>query len=103
MIDISDGLSRDLRQVCQRSGVGAIIDAASVPVHPDAVKLADQTGWEPLEHALHDGEDHELLFTSNAEPPLGVRIGTITEDRSILMRLDGSLVPIEAKGWEHRL
>ena len=63
MIDISDGLSRDLAQICEMSGVGALIDASLIPIHADAVKLSQQDGRPPLEHALHDGEDHELLFT----------------------------------------
>ena len=63
MIDISDGLSRDLANLCQMSGAGAVIDAATIPIHEDAIKLSQQDGKLPLEHALHDGEDHELLFT----------------------------------------
>ena len=49
-----DGLSRDLANLCQMSGVGAIIDAATIPIHEDAIKLSGQDGKSPLEHALHD-------------------------------------------------
>jgi thiamine-monophosphate kinase len=103
MIDLSDGLSRDLRHICQQSQVGAIIDASAVPIHADATELAKRTGQSPLEHALHDGEDHELLFTSPQRPPLGIRIGTITEDRAILLNTLGQSLPLEPKGWEHQL
>lgn len=103
MLDISDGLSRDLRHICQQSGVGALIDSSAVPIHPDAIELAKRSGKTPLEHALHDGEDHELLFTSRGQPPLGIRIGTITADRSVLLKTDGQTVPLDAKGWEHPL
>lgn len=103
MLDISDGLSRDVRHICGQSGVGALIDAAAVPIHPDAVALARRSGRDPLEHALHDGEDHELLFTTARTPCLGQRIGTIRADRSILLNRKGTAVPLEPKGWEHAL
>ncbi|MGE5610622.1 MAG: thiamine-phosphate kinase [Bacillota bacterium] len=103
MLDLSDGLSRDLRHICQQSNVGAVIDGSMVPIHSDAIELAKRSGKTPLEHALHDGEDHELLFTSRDRPPLGTRIGTITEDRSILLKAEGQVTPLAAKGWEHSL
>jgi thiamine-monophosphate kinase len=103
MIDISDGLSRDLRQICRQSAVGAIIDAARLPIHEDALALSRQTGTPPLEHALHDGEDHELLFTCPTTPPIGTQIGEITADRSVLMTLAGRTTELAAKGWEYPL
>src|SRR5207248_5294268 len=55
MIDVSDGLSRDLRHLCEQSGVGAVISDSRVPIHPDAVALSRRDGLDPLDHALHDG------------------------------------------------
>ena len=102
MIDISDGLSRDLRHICRQSGVGAIIDAGRVPIHPDAMRMND--GRPALEHALHDGEDHELLFTTADDPGLEyARIGLITAEREILLHRDGTLTALEPRGWEHQL
>jgi thiamine-monophosphate kinase len=95
MIDISDGLSRDLRHLV----ANAEIDSVLVPIHPDAVELAKRDGMSPLEHALHDGEDYELLFTAGLRPPLGVRIGKVTQSGGILV--DGKPLPV--KGWEHSL
>ena len=63
MIDISDGLSSDLRHICRESNVEASVAAAMVPIHEDAIEMRRE-GHSPLEHALHDGEDYELLFTS---------------------------------------
>lgn len=103
MIDISDGLSRDIRHICQQSGVGVVIDASAVPVHRDAVKLAARTGKRPIDHALHDGEDHELLFTSPTPPPLGFRIGQITPEPAILLDEEGRKIVLDPLGWEHKL
>jgi thiamin-phosphate kinase len=63
MIDISDGLSSDLHHLCAESNVGAIIEAASLPLDEDVVKLCGRRALDPLALALHGGEDFELLFT----------------------------------------
>jgi thiamine-monophosphate kinase len=106
MIDLSDGLSRDLRHICQQSGVGAVISAEKVPVHDDVTRLSDRR--PPVEHALHGGEDHELLLTGPAglNELNGIRlwpIGHITEQREILLDSDGLTTPIVPHGWEHSL
>ncbi len=71
-IDISDGLAGDLAHILESSGVGAVLDAAAVPVSAvvsegrgNLERCAD--GLLPLEHALFDGEDFELLFTVHPE------------------------------------
>lgn len=105
MIDLSDGLSRDLRHICEQSGVGAVINSGDVPVHEDAVEMR-RDGHAPLEHALHDGEDYELLYTAPALPDEvpGVCIGLIVEGNTIDIRgRDGVLQPLDPKGWEHTL
>jgi thiamine-monophosphate kinase len=101
MIDISDGLSRDLRHICRESHVGATIHSSEIPIHPDADTLSRQTCHYPIEHALHDGEDYELLFTTSEEQPFGYWIGTITADERIVDE-DG-VISLEPKGWEHKL
>ena len=63
-IDVSDGLVADLAKLCAASGVGAEIDASSVPVDPD---LASTFPDDWTELALVGGEDYELLFTAPAE------------------------------------
>lgn len=100
MIDLSDGLARDLAHICHESGVGALLDAASIPIHHD-VPAADNA----LAHALGDGEDYELLFTSPDDfSTRGVtRIGVITAGRELLLHTKTGVESLPFGGWEHPL
>ena len=102
MIDISDGLSRDLRHICRESHVGATLHSSEIPIHPDADVLSRRTCRYPIEHALHDGEDYELLFTTREEQPFGYWIGTITAEEGVVIDEDRA-ISLEPKGWEHKL
>lgn len=104
MIDISDGLGRDLGHVCRESGVGAMIEADKIPIHEDAITLS-RDGRSPLDHALGDGEDHELLLTGSLEGlnlPV-TRIGRVTAGSEIMLHQDGQAISLAERGWEHRL
>ena len=61
MMDVSDGLALDLSRLAAASGVRIVLD--HVPVHRDARRAAKRSGRPALEHALCDGEDHELVAT----------------------------------------
>jgi thiamine-monophosphate kinase len=105
MIDLSDGLSRDLLHICRESGVGAIIYADAIPVHEDAMALSQQDQRPPILHALHDGEDYELLYTASPTDNLpGTRIGTINAaSEGILLQSEWHREPLDPLGWEHPL
>lgn len=59
MMDVTDGLARDLARLARASNVR--IDLEDVPIHADARRLARRTRRSAFEHALSDGEDYELL------------------------------------------
>lgn len=107
-MDLSDGLSTDLRHLCKESGVGAVVDASSVPFH---LLLQRKTAAQALDLALHGGEDYELLFTARPGTRMprtvaGVavtRLGRITRSLDILLATDGKTSPLQARGWEHAL
>lgn len=63
MIDTSDGLSSDLAHLCRESRTGAQVEAARLPVNPSLRRLCGRRALDPLQLALHGGEDFELLFT----------------------------------------
>ncbi|MFA6286998.1 MAG: thiamine-phosphate kinase [Opitutaceae bacterium] len=62
MMDLSDGLAKDLAALAPQGTVPAL-EATAIPISPAARRLARSTGYTALHHALADGEDYELLFT----------------------------------------
>jgi thiamine-monophosphate kinase len=62
-MDVSDGLARDLRRLCEACGCGAEVEEAHVPIDR---ALAGLGGQERLRAALRGGEEQVLLF---AVPP----------------------------------
>ena len=104
MIDLSDGLSRDVRHICEQSGVGVVIDASRIRIHEDAQAMFRRDRRTPLEHALHDGEDYELLFTGPLEGlPEAMLVGLVTAEPGVWLKTPEGKVPLEPKGWEHSL
>lgn len=63
MIDLSDGLGKDLFHLVEESQTSAEIYPKNIPVSLGAQSY-------PIEKIIHDGEDYELLFTSSEEPSI---------------------------------
>lgn len=112
MIDLSDGLSSDLRHLCQSSNVGAELHGANIPLDPDLVKPQFARRWDPLELALNGGEDFELLFTvapenlrllpHEVEGIPATNVGTIAGKRSgITITVNGRRKPLKNAGFKH--
>jgi thiamine-monophosphate kinase len=114
MMDLSDGLAKDLDRLCAASGVGARVELATIPVAPALRAADDWLDADPLQLALGFGEDYELLATlppanvdrARAElDPFGVTltvVGTIIEGtRVVAVDGDGVERPLEPKGWDH--
>jgi thiamine-monophosphate kinase len=114
MIDISDGLTTDLSHITTESHKGAIVDADAIPI-ADCLKSAEQEGIisNALELALHGGEEYELLFTARPDQRrtiegiiestgLGIScIGEVVSDPGLRLRLNGRLIDLAARGYEH--
>ncbi len=112
MIDISDGLSSDLNHLCAASGVGALIESSLLPIDHQVVELCGRRALDPLQLALHGGEDFELLFTVKAESiarlPRRVdgveitRIGEVTKETDGVRISEGPrLWELTPGGWKH--
>ena len=111
LCDISDGLAADLGHILDESKCGAVLAAASIPIAPAAVELSGSSGKSPLQHALGDGEDFELLLAvspadgakllSYSLVPV-VKIGECVEEGLWLER-EGRREPLARTGWVHSL
>ncbi|GHT38558.1 hypothetical protein FACS189427_12730 [Planctomycetales bacterium] len=115
-IDISDGLSLDVFRMAKESGLGAVLEAEKIPVSDDAATMAKNDGKTPLQHALSDGEDFELLFSVSeteaarilSEQPLREKFGTMVErvgymaeKTGLFLSQNGKLQPLAAQGFLH--
>jgi thiamine-monophosphate kinase len=69
MMDLSDGLAKDIHALTPRDAQ-PLLATADIPISAAAKKRAAQTGRAPLDHALGDGEDFELLFAVRRDADL---------------------------------
>jgi thiamine-monophosphate kinase len=99
MIDVSDGLSRDLTHIIRESGVSARINKDQLPAADGASEA----------HVLHGGEEYELLVAAPELPreveavPLRL-IGEIIPsagEHQILLKDGSSESVLAAQGWDH--
>jgi thiamine-monophosphate kinase len=88
MIDVSDGLAADVNHLCQESRCGAILRAEAIPVSEAARAMKD--GRSPLDHALGDGEDFELVFA--VAPDEGERLVRTQPIPAVSLALIGECV-----------
>lgn len=61
-IDVSDGLTADVRNLCVAAGKGARIRLAEIPLSAEARSVVNQ-GHVTLEELATGGDDYELLFS----------------------------------------
>ena len=110
LMDLSDGLSSDLRRLSEASKVGALIRSDLLPT-VGVTKLERNRGVDPLQLALHGGDDYELLFAipkSKAKRlPRSVggvaltRIGEVTQAREVMfVDAHGRSRVLKPRGWD---
>jgi thiamine-monophosphate kinase len=110
-MDLSDGLADAVRQIADASGVGAIVDAAALPIDPGARAWFDAHGGDAAVCAIAGGDDYELL--AGGRPRLRnrlkaireddvalTRIGAFTADRALILRRAEGDAPLP-RGYSH--
>ena len=110
-IDSSDGLAWSLHELARMSGVGFVIDY--VPIADEVHRFAKFNGLDPLNLALYGGEEYELVVTVKpkrwADAEMAIKsvggrllpIGKATQDREVLLNVNGEKSSIAYRGWEH--
>jgi len=111
-IDVSDGLLADLGHVLERSGVGATLEFATLPVLPALQKYLHEA--VAREAVLAGGDDYELCFTAPVDRRDAVhaaaqqaniavtRIGAITSGTGLTVRgTDGEPMKCDRTGYDH--
>jgi thiamine-monophosphate kinase len=109
-IDISDGLLQDVGHICQRSGLGAVLRADSIPLSRE---LRERFPEDALALACAGGEDYQLCLVAPQEMMRLVRaslglpvtvIGEMVESdtpRARLLDASGQEVRLSVGGWDH--
>ena len=109
MIDISDGLASEMLHLCHDSGLGGAIYEEKIPVDITTAGVAEEFEIDPTTCAMNGGEDYELLFTISQEDFEKLKdvdgisvIGHMTDKSEgvNLISRSGTVVPIEAQGWD---
>lgn len=114
MMDVSDGLAQDVRRLAAASGTGVVLEASAIPIAAAARRQAGPLS--PLEHALADGEDFELLIAVRKPRAAAFerawartfrlscrRIGALTDLRGVveLRQDEGRREVLRVRGYEH--
>lgn len=110
-MDISDGLTIDLLRMSNASACGAVLDMESIPISPAAAEMSATSGHTPLDHALGDGEDFELLLAvpddqlKRLQELVGadqaIPIGRFTSRTGLWSRRGSRIEQLPATGYVH--
>lgn len=105
MIDITQGLVSDLKQLTERSGFGSQIYQAALPIALETRTVADEMKEDVDKYALYGGEELELMFTMpekqlNAFSELFGEVNVIgkmtgTGEKMKMQTADGDLVQFQ--------
>jgi thiamine-monophosphate kinase len=112
--DISDGLIKDLKNICEASGVSANIDAAKIPLALSSASFPRRRESKSLKLFIDQitaGDDYQLIFT--AKPlyadkiaklkchKIGKIVAKAKKSEITVLDKDNKKIQIKRSGYEH--
>lgn len=99
MMDVSDGLAKDLPRMAEAAGLSYVIEEERLPVHKGCT----------LQQAWGDGEDYELLFSVSADDAMRLQHAwkrkfpqlSLTCIGRFVKKGKGKTPRFQEQGWEH--
>ncbi len=104
MEDCSDGLASEVRNICNASRKGAIIEWEKIPVSKETRRAAAAIGVDAREFALFGGEDFELIATvpkKNLNKLKVFVVGEIIKEKKIYLKKSGIKRELKRVGFDH--
>jgi thiamine-monophosphate kinase len=109
MIDVSDGLSGEVKHICENSHVGAVIYFDKIPISKETIISAKKTGLDPYDFALYGGEDFQIVFTVNEKEIKKLQkelndftvVGKILDKKEKIYILKDKKRKMITKGYDH--
>lgn len=106
MIDVSDGLVADLRQLAEASQVSFDLHVADFDIPAQMADIGQAVGVDPIHWVLSGGEDHAIVATFPPDTVLPARWRVVGEVRKAPSK-SGVDVTVDdapwevAGGWDH--
>ena len=112
-IDVTDGLLLSCHLLAEANQLAIQLDTDAIPLSPAAVQQSANSDRTPLQHALLDGEDFELLFAVDpaeandllAQQPFSCglsRLATFEAGSGVFgMNSQGQSTPLARDGYIH--
>jgi thiamine-monophosphate kinase len=101
MIDLSDGLGRDVSHIAELSDIGIELDAQAIPCN-------EGCDWR---RSLGDGEDYELCFAASGQVPRSIdglpitpvgRVVPFDGKSRVVVMERGREISADQLGWQHQ-
>ncbi len=115
MMDLSDGLTRDLPRLAEASSCGARVELSELPISGELGQVASARSWDASRMAATGGEDYQLLCAVQADAlpalerdfeadfgrPLAAIGRTLAREQGVSYWAGSERVELSGEGFEH--